>query len=95
MDCPCAPHKRKWIDKNLAIQALQKHTHLVAEECKAQDVAEQEEAIIGRLVSANCPSTFEAASGVKPWQYAGQRQKATRLDHVMLPSASCALGLIR
>ena len=55
-----------------AIQALQEHAHLVAEEGKAQQEEEQAEdnAIIGRLVSAESPSTFRAATGVLPRQYA-------------------------
>ena len=48
-----------------AIQVLQECAHLIAEEAKAQQAEEQAEdnAIIGRLVSANSPSAFRAATG--------------------------------
>ena len=62
------PQKREQIDENLTIQALQKCTHLVTEEGKAQQEEEQAEddACIGRLVSANSPSTFRIATGASP-----------------------------
>ena len=59
------PQKREQIDEDPVIQALQKCTHLITEEGKAQQEEDQAEddAIIGRLVSANSPSTFRAATG--------------------------------
>ena len=54
--------------EDLAIQALQECAHLVAEEGRAQQMEEQAEdnAIIGRLVSAASPSEFRAATGALP-----------------------------
>ena len=77
MESPHAPQKGEWIDNDPAIQVLQKCPCLVAEECKTQEAVEQEEEdnIVGRLVSANCPSTFRTATGAKPQQYVIQRQK--------------------
>ena len=63
---------RNVTDEDPGIQVLQKHTHLVAEEGKAQAAEEQAEddACIGRLVSANSPSSFKSATGILPQQYA-------------------------
>ena len=54
------------------IQVLQERACLVAEEGRAQQAEEQAEdnTIIGRLVSADSPSTFRAAIGAPPRQYA-------------------------
>ena len=50
------------------IQALQECTCLVAEEGKAQQAEEwaEDNTIIGRLVSADSPATFRAATGALP-----------------------------
>ena len=54
------------------IQALQECAHLVTEEERAQQAEEwaEDNTIIGRLVSANSPSAFRAATGTLPQQYA-------------------------
>ena len=68
MDSPYVLQKKEQIDEDPAIQVLQKHAHLVTEEEKAQQEEEQAEdnACIGRLVSADNPVTFRAATGVLP-----------------------------
>ena len=64
--------KKEQIDEDPAIQVLQECTRLVAEEGKAQQAEEwaEDDAVIGRLVSANSPSTFRVATGAPPQQYA-------------------------
>ena len=49
--------------KDPAVQALQERTHQIAKE-QAED-----DAIVGRLVSATNPSEFRAATGAPPRQY--------------------------
>ena len=52
-----------------AVQALQAHAHQIAEEQVEDD------AIVGRLVSATNPSEFREATGAPPRQYAIHRRQ--------------------
>ena len=63
--------------ENPAVQALQERAHQVAEEGKAKLAEEQAEddAIVGRLVSAASPSEFRTATGAPPRQYAIRRRQ--------------------
>ena len=63
--------------KDPAVQALQKHTHKVVEEGRAQQAEERAEdnEIVGRLVSATTSSEFRTTTGAPPQQYAIRRRQ--------------------